>query len=71
MKNILRAFAPLMVVTAAYDDLYEGNLSSKVVDTPQSKESIAAYKKAAEEKRKRKTEKRKEKSNEKSNEFNR
>lgn len=71
MKNILRAFAPLMAITAAYDGLYEGNLSPKVVDTPQSEESIAAYKKAAEEKRKRRAEKRKEKSNEKSNEFNR
>ena len=53
------------------DGLYEGNLSPKVIDTPQSEESIAAYKKAAEEKRKRRAEKRKEKSNEKSNEFNR
>mgnify|MGYP007083052658 CR=1 FL=1 len=32
MKNILRAFAPLMAVTAAYDDLYEGNLSPKVIE---------------------------------------
>lgn len=57
MKNPLYAFAPLMAITAAYDGLYEGNLPVKVVDTPQSKESIAAYKKAAEEKRKRKAKK--------------
>ena len=57
MKNILHAFAPLMAITATYDGLYEGNLSPKVVDTPHSEDSIAAYKKAAEEKRKRRAEK--------------
>ena len=57
MKNPLHAFAPFMAIIAAYDGLYEGNLPAKVVDTPQSKESISAYKQAAEEKRKRKAEK--------------
>ena len=63
MKNLLRAFAPLMAITAAYDGLYERNYPVKVA-SPQSKESIIAYKKAAEEKRKRKAEKRRKKNNE-------
>lgn len=57
MKNILHAFAPLTVLSAACDDLYIGDLPAKVVCTIQTDESIEAYKKAAEEKRKRKAEK--------------
>ncbi len=57
MKNLLHAFAPLTVLSAACEGLYEGNLPAKVVCEPQTDESIAAHKKAAEDKRKRKAKK--------------
>lgn len=57
MKNLLRAFAPIMIVSAACEGLYEDNLPAKVVCAPQTDESIAAHKKAAEDKRKRKAKK--------------
>lgn len=57
MKNLLRAFSPLMVISAACDDLYEENLPAKTVCTKQTEESIAEHKKAAEDKRKCKAEK--------------
>lgn len=54
MKNLLRAFAPIMIVSAA---CYKNDLQAKVVCAPQTDESIAAHKKAAEDKRKRKAKK--------------
>ena len=57
MKNLLRAFAPIMIVSAAYGGLYKNDLQAKVVYAPQTDESIAAHKKSAEDKRKRKAKK--------------
>lgn len=57
MKNLLRAFAPIMIVSAGGRDLYKNDLQAKVVCAPQTDESIAAHKKAAEDKRKRKAKK--------------
>ena len=57
MKNLLRAVSPLMVLSAACDDLHEENLPAKAVCTEQTEESIAEHKKVAEDKRKRKAEK--------------
>lgn len=57
MKNLLHSFATLTVLSAACEGLYEDNLPDKVVCAPQTDESIAAHKKAAEDKRKRKAKK--------------
>lgn len=57
MKNLLRAFAPIMIVSAACGDLYKNDLQAKVVYDQQTDESIAAHKKAADDKRKRKAKK--------------
>lgn len=57
MRTPLHAFAPFMVLSAACDDLYIGNLPAKTVEYIQTYQSIEAHKKAAEEKRRRKAEK--------------
>lgn len=57
MRTPLHAYAPYMVLSAACDDLYIGDLPAKIVENIQTDQSIEAYKKAAEEKRRRKAEK--------------
>lgn len=54
MKNLLKAFAPLLTVFSVYDDV---DMPEKLIEPVQTKASAEAYKKAAEEKRRRKAEK--------------
>lgn len=57
MKNLLKAFAPLLTVFSVYDDVHIGDMPAKLIEPVQTKASAEAYKKAAEEKRRRKAEK--------------
>lgn len=57
MKNLFKAFAPLLIASSVYDGVYIGNIPAKLIEPVQTKASIEAYKKAAEEKRRRKAEK--------------
>ena len=57
MKNILSAFAPATILSAACRYLNIRNTPKTIVDDIQTEQSIEAYKKAAAEKRKRKSEK--------------